>query len=121
MHVCPSSHARTYTQRTETKLRPALYQGPVPLTTSMSRRPPPYQTTFSRARRPGHQLLLARPFGPLDAGLALARVGRRRFVQVGVGVKLADLETTHFYDVRIFTQEVMTVSSTLVQTAIGES
>src|SRR6516225_254482 len=40
----------TYTQRTRTNPCPALYHQPTSLTTSTSRRPPPYQLTFKRWR-----------------------------------------------------------------------
>src|SRR5437588_276907 len=40
----------TYTQRTATSPSPDWYHRPVPLTIRTSRRPPPYQATFSAVR-----------------------------------------------------------------------
>src|SRR5260370_42319019 len=48
---CVPVRSWTKTQRTATSPWPDLYQWPVPLTTATSRRPPPYQATFSLVRR----------------------------------------------------------------------
>src|SRR5215211_4173543 len=44
---CVPVRSRTKTQKTGTRPSPPLYHWPVPLTVSTSRRPPPYQETFS--------------------------------------------------------------------------
>src|SRR5262249_58035860 len=41
----------THTQRNAANPAPERYHCPVPVTTSTSRRPPPYQATLSRCRR----------------------------------------------------------------------
>src|SRR5207248_2800666 len=80
---CVPSRSWTNTQRTGTRPRPLLYQGPVPPTTPTRRVPPPYQPTVSR-----HRLLgLGQP-AALDPRPALAGVRRGRLVQVGGGVEL---------------------------------
>src|SRR5215210_9067469 len=47
---CVPVRSWTKTQKTGTRSAPPLYHWPLPLTVSTSRRPPPYQETFSAVR-----------------------------------------------------------------------
>src|SRR5262249_42100906 len=70
---CVPLRSRTYTHFTATRPCPDLNQCPVPLTTSTSRLPPPYQDTSSPARRspPATSCAGVATWSPLTRGLPL--------------------------------------------------